>query len=114
MFYGRNYYINLLEELLKKPISSVVTCRGRRRIGKSTLFEEFARRNGCRFLKLEGRAPGEGVGDREQREAFGIQPTSRTWTSRDSLQAIAGSIRRPGRRPFRFATASRTATRIST
>ena len=73
MFYGRSYYINLLEELLKKPISSVVTCRGRRRIGKSTLFEEFARRNGCRFLKLEGRAPGEGVGDREQREAFGIQ-----------------------------------------
>lgn len=73
MFYGRNYYINLLEELLKKPLSSVVTCRGRRRVGKSTLFEEFARRNGCRFLKLEGRAPGEGVGDREQREAFGIQ-----------------------------------------
>ena len=73
MFYGRSYYINLLEELLKKPISSVVTCRGRRRIGKSTLFEEFARRNGCRFLKLEGRAPGKGVGDREQREAFGIQ-----------------------------------------
>ena len=73
MFYGRNYYINLLEELLKKPMSSVVTCRGRRRVGKSTLFEEFARRNGCRFLKLEGRAPGEGVGDREQREAFGLQ-----------------------------------------
>ena len=73
MFYGRNYYINLLEELLKKPLSSVVTCRGRRRVGKSTLFEEFARRNGCRFLKLEGRAPGEGVGDREQREAFGLQ-----------------------------------------
>ena len=73
MFYGRNYYINLLEELLKKPLSSVVTCRGRRRVGKSTLFEEFARRNGCRFLKLEGRAPGDGVGDREQREAFGLQ-----------------------------------------
>ena len=73
MFSGRNYYINLLEELLKKPLSSVVTCRGRRRVGKSTLFEEFARRNGCRFLKLEGRAPGEGVDDREQREAFGLQ-----------------------------------------
>ena len=73
MFYGRNYYINLLEELLKKPQSSVVTCRGRRRVGKSTLFEEFARRNGCHFLKLEGRAPGDGVGDREQREAFGLQ-----------------------------------------
>lgn len=73
MFYGRYYYINLLEELLKKPLSSVVTCRGRWRVGKSTLFEEFARRNGCRFLKLEGRAPGDGVGDREQREAFGLQ-----------------------------------------
>ena len=35
MFYGRNYYINLLEELLKKPMSSVVTCRGRRRVGKA-------------------------------------------------------------------------------
>ena len=73
MFYGRKYYINLLEELLKKPLSSVVTCRGRRRVGKSTLFEEFARRNGCHFLKLEGRAPGDGVGDQEQREAFGLQ-----------------------------------------
>ena len=85
MFYGRNYYINLLEELLKKPMSSVVTCRGRRRVGKSTLFEEFARRNGCRFLKLEGRAPGEGVGDRP--DAGGLATGLQTFGQRPFRKA---------------------------
>ena len=73
MFFGRDYYLNRLKELLAKPIASVVTCRGRRRVGKSTLFEEFARRNGCRFLKIEGLAPKADIKDRDQRAAFGSQ-----------------------------------------
>ena len=40
-----------------KQTASLVTCQGRRRIGKSTLFERFAELNGCRFLKIEGLAP---------------------------------------------------------
>jgi len=32
-----------LEALCFKRVASLVTCRGRRRIGKSTLIEEFAK-----------------------------------------------------------------------
>ena len=63
MFFGREYELRRLKELLSKPISSLVTCRGRRRIGKSTLFEHFAALNGCRFIKLEGIAPRSGEED---------------------------------------------------
>ena len=73
MFFGRGYYLDRLKNLLSKPIASVVTCRGRRRVGKSTLFEEFARRNGCRFIKIEGLAPKPDIKDRDQRAAFGSQ-----------------------------------------
>ncbi len=73
MFFGREYYLERLADLLAKPIASVVTCRGRRRIGKSTLFEEFARRNGCRFLKIEGLAPDKKTRDIDQRASFGSQ-----------------------------------------
>jgi len=73
MFFGRDYHLRLLMELLEKPIASVVTCRGRRRVGKSTLFHEFASRAGCRFIKLEGLTPGERIDDRTQRAEFGRQ-----------------------------------------
>ena len=73
MFFGRDYYLDRLSELLSKPMASVVTCRGRRRVGKSTLFEEFARRNGCRFIKIEGLTPERRIRDADQRVAFGQQ-----------------------------------------
>ena len=73
MFFGREYYLKRMRELLSKPTASVVTCRGRRRVGKSTLFEEFAKRNGCRFIKIEGLAPKADIKDRDQRAAFGSQ-----------------------------------------
>ena len=57
MFFGREYELRRLKELLDRPTASLVTCRGRRRIGKSTLFEHFAALNGCRFIKLERLAP---------------------------------------------------------
>jgi len=73
VFFGREYYLGRLRELLSKSIASVVTCRGRRRIGKSTLFEEFARRSGCRFIKIEGLTPKDDIGNKDQRAAFGSQ-----------------------------------------
>ena len=78
MFFGREYYLNRLTSLLAKPMPSVVTCRGRRRNGKSTLFEEFARRNGCRFIKIEGLPPQDNVKDVDQRAAFGQQLAAQT------------------------------------
>jgi AAA+ ATPase superfamily predicted ATPase len=88
MFFGREYELHRLKELLGKPTSSLVTCRGRRRIGKSTLFEHFAALNGCRFIKLEGLAPRSGdeetrghsreITDEDQRAAFGRQLADQT------------------------------------
>ena len=54
MFIGREEELAGLQELWKRPGARLVTCRGRRRIGKSTLFEEFARRCGATLIKLEG------------------------------------------------------------
>ena len=53
MFVGREAEMKRLDGLWKKSVSSLVTIRGRRRIGKSTLVSEFAKRSGARFLKLE-------------------------------------------------------------
>ena len=40
MFIGRNEQLDALSQLWGKRTSSLVTCRGRRRIGKSTLIED--------------------------------------------------------------------------
>ena len=60
MFLGREQELRSLGELLEKPTSSLIACRGRRRIGKSTLFKEFARREGLRFIMIEGLGPRKG------------------------------------------------------
>ena len=73
MFVGREIEMKRLDGLWKKSVSSLVTIRGRRRIGKSTLVSEFARRSGARFLKLEGLQPKEGVDNDRQLAAFGKQ-----------------------------------------
>jgi len=73
MFVGRENELKRLEGLWKKSVSSLVTIRGRRRIGKSTLVAEFARRSEARFLKLEGLQPKEGVDNGQQLAAFGKQ-----------------------------------------
>ena len=54
-FIGRESELEQLSTLWGKLSStSLVTVRGRRRIGKSTLVAEFARRSKARFLKIEG------------------------------------------------------------
>ena len=73
MFFGRKKELESLMELWDKPSTSLVVCRGRRRIGKSTLIEEFARASGAALLKLEGIAPREGMTNMHQLEAFGRQ-----------------------------------------
>lgn len=57
MFYGRDGLLRDMLSLFNKRTSSLVTCRGRRRIGKSTLIETFAKRADARFLSMEGLRP---------------------------------------------------------
>ena len=73
MFFGREKELESLAELWEKPQASLVVCRGRRRIGKSTLVREFARASGARFLKFEGLAPRTGMTNALQLAAFGRQ-----------------------------------------
>lgn len=69
-FFGRQDLIAQLDELWAKRVSSLVTCRGRRRVGKSTLIEEFARRSDAAFIKLDGLRPKEGLTDADERLFF--------------------------------------------
>ena len=56
-FFGRENEISDLMALWSKRSGSLVTCRGRRRIGKSTLIEVFAQKSKARFIKIEGIRP---------------------------------------------------------
>ena len=100
MFHGRKEELERLGELWKKPLASLVTCRGRRRIGKSTLVAEFAKRSGADFLSFEGRPPRPGITGRHQLEAFaeryavllgGPVPAFRNWT--EAFHHLAAAIR---------------------
>ena len=85
MFIGREDQLKQLRDLWRKAVASLVTCRGRRRIGKSTLIEEFASRNHVRFLKLEGLPPRKGVTNETQLEAFARQLAEQTQTPYEPL-----------------------------
>ncbi len=73
MFYGREDLIDRLGQLFRKRVPSLVTCRGRRRIGKSTLVEKFAERMGARFVKIEGVKPRRGLDNRKELENFAVK-----------------------------------------
>ena len=70
MFIGRGYFLNSLMALWRKPSSSLVVVSGRRRIGKSTLVEEFASRSKCRFIEIEGLAPDGKMNNQKQIDNF--------------------------------------------
>ena len=60
-FFGREDLIAQMTNLWAKRVPSLVTCRGRRRVGKSTLIAEFARRSNATFIKLDGLRPEKGM-----------------------------------------------------
>ena len=74
MFFGRREELKVLADLWEKRGPSLVVCSGRRRVGKSTLIEEFARRSGCRFIEIVGLSPDEGVDNRAQLRNLPFQP----------------------------------------
>ena len=78
MFYGRESQIEQLDALWGKRVSSLVTCRGRRRVGKSTLVEEFAKRSKARFIKIEGLRPTSKTTAEDERKAFARQLARQT------------------------------------
>jgi len=77
MFFGREEQLSDLAALLRKKTPSLITCRGRRRIGKSTLIREFAKQ-AARLIAIEGLPPRPGLTNRDQLQAFGRQLARQT------------------------------------
>ncbi len=71
LFLGRKHELNRLSRLKRLKKASLVVVKGRRRIGKSTLVEEFAK--GKRFLSLSGLPLAPGITEQKQRDEFGDQ-----------------------------------------
>ncbi len=69
-FFGRKELLDALKSLWAKRVPSLVTCRGRRCIGKSTLIEEFASRSGAFFIKIEGLRPKNGLSNKDELAYF--------------------------------------------
>ena len=70
-FVGRVNELKSLMDLTQKRSSSLIVIRGRRRIGKSRLVEEFAKN--YRFLRFAGLYPTEATTAQSQREEFSKQ-----------------------------------------
>jgi AAA+ ATPase superfamily predicted ATPase len=73
-FVGRKLELKRLEDLSKSGRGALVVIKGRRRIGKSRLAEEFGRDK--IFLSFTGLAPVKGVTAQDQRDAFASQLAS--------------------------------------
>ena len=69
-FIGRSEYLDKLSALWEKKRSSFVVVSGRRRIGKSTLVEEFARRSACDFIEIVGLPPDRTMTNQRQIDNF--------------------------------------------
>ena len=78
MFFGRVEQLDALSALWRKSVSSLVTCRGRRRIGKSTLIRKFAEVSGARFIKIEGLKPRKGYANEDELRTFASQLSAQT------------------------------------
>ncbi len=70
-FIGRMEELSRLNLLFEKPTASLVVVKGRRRIGKSRLIEEFAK--GKRFLRFSGIPPTPNITEQSQRDVFAQQ-----------------------------------------
>ena len=93
MFFGRKEQLDRFQALWRKKVPSLVVCRGRRRIGKSTLIKEFARQSGGLFVKLEGLAPDEYMTNAKQLASFREQLAAQTGREVPRLKGWADAFR---------------------
>ncbi len=75
-FIGREAELQALNDLLIKKTASLVVIKGRRRIGKTRLIEEFAK--GKTFLRFIGLPPAEGITAQSQRDEFSLHLSHQT------------------------------------
>lgn len=104
MFIGRDRELEELNSFWGRDQGVLITCRGRRRIGKSTLIDEFASRTARNFFSIAGLAPRKGMTDAKQRAHFcetiaeyAERPVeyAQTWSS--AFRQLDSLIVHPGR-----------------
>lgn len=78
MFFGREDSIMQMSGLWRKRVSSLVTCRGRRRVGKSSLVRQFAKESQSRFIKIEGARPAPKTTREDELRVFAQQLAAQT------------------------------------
>ena len=78
MFVGRKDILADLETLWRKRTSSIVACRGRRRIGKSTLFREFSRQTADAYIEIEGLPPSAEMTNQKELDHFAAMLADQT------------------------------------
>ena len=70
-FIGRKKEMKILESLTSKNTASMIVIKGRRRIGKSRLAQEFGKR--CKFISIAGNPPIVNEPKNYQIHSFGMQ-----------------------------------------
>jgi len=74
IFIGRKTELERLNAVYQKQGASLVVVKGRRRIGKSRLIGEFAKRSNAQtFWGFAGLAPEDGISAQQQRDHFARQ-----------------------------------------
>ena len=103
-FFGRENLLEQLAALWRRSTATLVTCRGRRRIGKSTLIAQFAKTERASFWDFEGLAPQPKMTNRDQLAAFSRQLAEHagrevvlydSWF--DAFRALSEALPRTGR-----------------
>ena len=104
MFIGRERELDELNSFWGRDHGVLMTCRGRRRIGKSTLIDEFASRSARNYISIVGLAPRKGMTDAKQRAHFcetvaeyAERPVEYAQTWSLAFRQLDGLLGRPGR-----------------
>ena len=90
-FVGREMEKAEFRELLAKKTSSLVTCQGRRRIGKSRFIRECAQEANA-FFEFSGLPPRPGLTKHEQLAVFAEQLAKQSKAPRVKLDSWAGAF----------------------
>lgn len=85
-FIGRTRELSEFTALLRKKTASLVTCQGRRRIGKSRFIEECAG-NADHFLSFSGLPPRDGMTKASQLNIFAERLAAQTRAPRLALES---------------------------
>lgn len=99
-FVGRATELARLRSLQGKKVASFVVAKGRRRVGKSRLMDEFSK-NFDHYYKFEGLPPEEGVTQQHQLEEFCTQISQQFKTAKaiyqdwsDAFWAVGERVRK--------------------